>query len=76
MTARKRPRWKPTMTTLAIVAVELPIKVYEDKDCGVWVSWVPVLNIYSQGETQREAIEAGRDAATLFLRHHPDTRRT
>jgi len=36
---------------------ELPIGVKKDRDGDWYVSWCPVLDIYSQGETRERALE-------------------
>jgi predicted RNase H-like HicB family nuclease len=39
-----------------------------DEEAGVHLSWIPSLNIYSQGTTQDEAIQAIQGALTLFAK--------
>jgi len=41
--------------------------VRHDEDAGVFVSFCPRFNVYSQGETKDEAIEAATDAVCLRL---------
>ena len=37
-----------------------------DKDAKVFVSWIPGLNLYSQGTTEAEAFKAAQSALMLF----------
>jgi predicted RNase H-like HicB family nuclease len=39
---------------------------WRDDDAGVWVSQCPRLNLYSQGTTPEEAIQAIRDSVGLY----------
>lgn len=47
----------------------LPVAWRRDDDTGIFVSWCPPLNIYSQGETAQEAVSAAQSAASMFLKH-------
>ena len=38
-----------------------------DRDAGVFVSFCPTMNIYSQGRSEKEAIEALTSAVWLFI---------
>jgi predicted RNase H-like HicB family nuclease len=46
---------------------ELPIGVKKDRHGDWYVSWCPVLDVYSQGETRERALENIIEATQLFL---------
>lgn len=50
------------------IVFKLSIKIRPDDEAGVFVSQCPLLNIFSQGETEEEAKEALQEAVTLQLR--------
>lgn len=45
----------------------LPCHIKRDDEAGVFVSHCPSLNVYSQGETEREAIDAIQSALHLYI---------
>ncbi len=45
--------------------VQLPFRIKKDE--GWFVSCCPVLDVYSQGKTEKKAIENLREAISLFL---------
>ncbi len=49
--------------------LELDIDVWLDAATGVYVGWCPALDVYSQGETEREARCAAIDAVELYVKH-------
>ena len=51
------------------IELRLRAAVGFDSDAGVWVSWCPALDIYSQGTYQREAAKALEEALVLYLKH-------
>lgn len=55
------------MTLNVNVMIQGICAVRSDVDAGVFVSWAPGLDIYSQGMTEEEAIRALDDAVTLFV---------
>lgn len=50
-----------------LVQVELNIRVREDVGLGIHVSWCPALNLFSQGTSRAQAIEAIHDTVNQFL---------
>ena len=55
-----------TMATITLT-VKVNCGVMLDADDNTWVSVCPRLNVFSQGNTEEEAIEAIRSAVTLHL---------
>jgi predicted RNase H-like HicB family nuclease len=55
------------MAQLINIAVKVNVKVRHDEEAGVFVSHCPVLNIFSQGETEDEAKQAIEEAVKLHL---------
>lgn len=47
--------------------IKMNVGVRQDEDAGVYVSHCPSLEIFSQGETEDEAVEAIKSAITLHL---------
>jgi len=54
------------MATITLT-VKVNCGVKHDAEDNVWVSVCPRLNVFSQGDTEEEAIEAIRSAVTLHL---------
>jgi predicted RNase H-like HicB family nuclease len=44
-------------------------QAWRDVEADVWVSYCPELDLYSQGETEGEALEAVIEAAHLHVKH-------
>lgn len=38
--------------------INLSIDIHKDEETGIWVSYNPDLDLYSQGNTEEEALEA------------------
>ena len=55
------------MSTLSIM-FQLTCGVRWDEQAGVFVSSCPSMNVYSQGETEDEAIAAIKSAVGLYLK--------
>lgn len=57
------------MAAKGIVTIEAKFKasVKRDEKANVWVSYAPMLQVYSQGETKSQAQHALTDAVTLLL---------
>lgn len=55
----------------AAVSIELHInfEVTRDREIDEYVSHCPALALYSQGDTERDAIDNIREAVTMFLRN-------
>jgi len=54
----------------AVGSMELPKSIFttrHDAGAGVWVGHCPVFNIYSQGNTEVEALDAVHGAVVLWL---------
>ncbi|MBI4829283.1 MAG: hypothetical protein HY804_10850 [Nitrospinae bacterium] len=49
-----------------VFELKLPARVYKDED-GLTISHCPALDVYSQGENQRRALENLIEAVRLFL---------
>lgn len=56
------------MAQLISVAVKVRCMIKRDDEADVYVSHVPILNLYSQGETEAEAKEAIEEAVLLYLK--------
>ena len=50
------------------IVFKLSITIQPNEEAGAFVSHCPLLNIFSQGESQEEAQEAIQEAVTLQLR--------
>lgn len=50
------------------ITFNLRIGLRHDKEAEVFVGYCPALKIYSQGETEQEAIIATQSAVSLFIR--------
>jgi len=59
-----------TVTTVALGRLEVQVlaSVRRDDDAGVFVSHVPVLQIYSQGRTEEDALRAIEGAVRLYVK--------
>lgn len=57
------------ITNMATIefTINVTCQIRRDDDAGVFVSHCPRLNIYSQGETEEEALEAIKEAVTLHV---------
>lgn len=55
------------MAQLINIKVKVLVNVRPDDEAGVFVSHCPVLNVYSQGESEEEAKEAIQEAIQLKL---------
>lgn len=49
------------------VKAKLDAESFFDKEVQAWVSFCPVLNVYSQGKTQEESREAMKSAILMFV---------
>lgn len=49
------------------IDAQLNVRVRRDEPSGVYVSYAPALDIYSQGETQEDAIRAIEGAMRMYL---------
>jgi predicted RNase H-like HicB family nuclease len=47
--------------------INMNCQIHRDEDAGVFVSHCPTLNVYSQGESEEEALEAIKEAVTLHV---------
>ena len=47
--------------------INMNCQIHRDDDAGVFVSHCPTLNVYSQGESEEEALEAIKEAVTLHV---------
>jgi predicted RNase H-like HicB family nuclease len=47
--------------------INVNCQIRHDDDAGVFVSHCPTLNVYSQGETEEEALEAIKEAVSLHV---------
>jgi predicted RNase H-like HicB family nuclease len=56
-----------TASSTARIEAELLASVYRDDDANVFVSRVPVLDVYSQGATAQEALRAVEHAVRLYF---------
>ena len=56
-----------TASSTARIEAELLASVYRDDDANVFVSRVPVLDVYSQGATAQEALRAIEHAVRLYF---------
>jgi len=50
-----------------IVDFNLAMGIRQDVDAGVFVGYCPALGVYSQGRTEKEAEDATKSAAALFI---------
>jgi predicted RNase H-like HicB family nuclease len=51
------------------IKIRLMIGVLEDKETGVYVGHCPALDVYSQGESMEDAMEAIKSASLLYVEH-------
>jgi predicted RNase H-like HicB family nuclease len=51
------------------IEINLRAAVGFDSQAGVWVSWCPALDIYSQGESKSEARLALNEALTSYVKY-------
>ena len=58
-----------------LIKVDLEVSIREDKEAGVFVSYCPALDLYSQAETHHEALDAIYDAVSLWLEAQATRRR-
>jgi predicted RNase H-like HicB family nuclease len=49
------------------VSFDLALATRLDEETGVHVGYCPALNVYSQGRSSEEAVEAVASAVTLFI---------
>ena len=55
-------------TTTGVVVVDLIVKAWQDDETGDWVSHCPLLDVYSQGETEEQAIGAIAEAVRMWTK--------
>jgi len=51
------------------IAIKLKAAVRYDEEAGVWVSWCPALDVYSQGTSRQRAQEAVEEALVMYVRY-------
>ncbi len=49
------------------IEAQLNVRVHRDEAAGVYVSYAPALDIYSQGKTHEDAIRAIEGAMRMYL---------
>ena len=55
------------MTVEWVLNAKIKVEVHKDDETGIWVSHSPDLDLYSQGNTLSEALEALRLGMNTYL---------
>ena len=50
------------------INADITVEVYKDEETGIWISRSPDLDLYSQGNTEEEALEALRLGMNTHLK--------
>ena len=52
----------------AVLATSIRVAVRHDVELGIWEAWCPALDIFSQGDTEAEALAGIYSAAGLYVK--------